>query len=144
MGHLQDLVGRFYGAFNRNDMDAAEACFTPDVTVVAPGAGEMRGVAAWRAYAETFKQAAPDAELRLRSAVEGGDRIAVEGTFAGTFTGPLQTPQGEAPPTGKAFAVDYVDVFTVRSDRIAANRVYYDQLELLTQLGLMPEEAVAG
>jgi len=101
MGDLQDLVGRFYDAFTRGDLDAAEACFDPYVTVVSPGVGEMRGVAAWRAHAETFKRAAPDAELRLRSAVEASDRIAVEGTFAGTFTGPLQTPRARRRPPAR-------------------------------------------
>jgi steroid delta-isomerase-like uncharacterized protein len=144
MGDLQNLVGRFYGAFNRGDMDAAEACFDPDVVARDPGAGEKRGAKAWRAYGETFKQAAPDARLTLRSAIEGADRIAVEGTFSGTFTAPLQTPQGEAQPTGKAFALDYVDVFTVQGERITEQATYYDQVAFLTQLGLMPEGAMAG
>jgi steroid delta-isomerase-like uncharacterized protein len=143
MGHLQDLVGQFYGAFNRGDMDAAEACFAPDVITVDPASGERRGAEAWRAYGETFKHAMPDAKLNLRSAVEAGDRIAVEGTFTGTFTGPLRTPEGEAPPNGKAFSLDYMEVFTIRGDRIASQHVYYDQVAFLGQLGLMPEGALA-
>jgi len=95
-------------------------------------------------YGETFKAAAPDATLELRTATEGGDRIAVEGTFRGTFTGPLPTPQGEAPPTGNRFALDFVDVFEVRSGQFSAQRVYYDQMALMSQLGLMPEGAAAG
>ena len=74
----------------------------------------------------------------------GRDRIAVEGTFRGTFTGPLPTPQGEAPPTGNRFALDFVDVFEVRSGQFSAQRVYYDQMALMSQLGLMPEGAAAG
>jgi steroid delta-isomerase-like uncharacterized protein len=144
MGDLQELVGRFYDAFNRNDMDAAEACFDPDAVARDPGAGEKRGAKEWRAYGETFKQAAPDARLTLRSAIEGADRIAVEGTFSGTFTAPLQTPQGEAQPNGKAFSIDYVDVFRISGDRITEQTTYYDQVAFLTQMGLMPEEAVAG
>src|SRR5204863_8780057 len=102
------------------------------------------GAHAWRAYGETFKAAAPDATLELRTATEGGDRIAVEGTFRGTFTGPLPTPQGEAPPTGNRFVLDFVDVFEVRSGQFSAQRVYYDQMALMSQLGLMPEGAAAG
>jgi ketosteroid isomerase-like protein len=125
-------------------MDAAEACFRSDVIHHDPAQGEMRGAASWRAYGETFKAAAPDARLELKIATEAGDRIAVEGTFSGTFTGPLQTPQGEAPPTGNAFAIDYVDVFEAKGGQFSAQRVYYDQIAMLTQLGLMPEGAAAG
>jgi steroid delta-isomerase-like uncharacterized protein len=143
MGELQDLVERFYGAFNAGDMDAAQACFADDVVATDP-TGDKHGSAAWRAFAETFKTAAPDGRLNTVTVVEGGDTIAVEGTFTGTFTAPLQTPQGQAPPTGNAFTVPYVDLFVVREGKFARQRVYYDQVAMMTQLGLMPEGAPAG
>ena len=144
MGESQDVVKRFYGAFNRGDMDAAEACFTPDVVSVDPSMGEVHGAPAWRAFGERFKRAMPDAALNQRSAVEAGDRIVVEGTFTGTFTGPFESPQGEVPPNGNAFALDYVDVFTVRDGRLGAHRTYYDQMAMLGQLGLLPEGAASA
>jgi steroid delta-isomerase-like uncharacterized protein len=143
MGELQDLVEGYYAAFSAGDFDAAQGYINDDVVSKDP-AGEKRGVAAWRAYGEAFKAAAPDARLVLGKAAEHGDTIFVEGTFTGTFTGPLQTPHGEMPPTGNAFALPYVDVFAVRGGKIVEQRVYYDQSDLLTQLGLMPEAAAAG
>jgi hypothetical protein len=143
MGELQELVERFYGAFNNNDLDAAMTCFTDALVAVDQGGGEKHGAVAWRKFGAMFKAAAPDARLNLRTAVEAGDTIFVEGTFTGTFTGPMQTPQGEAPPTGNAFALGYVDMFVARGDRFAQQRVYYDQMEFLAQLGLLPEGAAA-
>ena len=86
----------------------------------------------------------PDARLNLQSVVESGDTIAVEGTFTGTFTAPLRSPQGEVPPTGRAINVPYADFFTVRDGRVVSHRVYYDQVQLGTQLGLMPAPGQGG
>ncbi len=137
-GELRAVVERFYEAFNRGDFDAVTEVFAPDVETTDPGLGTVRGVEPWRAYGEAFKRALPDARLNLRSAVEAGERLAVEGAFTGTFTGPLMSSQGEVPPTGRTIDVPYADFFTVRGGRIVAHRVYYDQVELGTQLGLMP------
>jgi steroid delta-isomerase-like uncharacterized protein len=137
-GEMQAVVERFYEAFNRGDFDAVEEVFASDVETTDPGLGTVRGIAAWRAYGEAFKRGLPDARLNLRSALEAGDRVSVEGNFTGTFTGPLMTPQGEVPPTGRSIDVPYADFFRVRDGRIVAHQVYYDQVELGTQLGLMP------
>ena len=135
MAELRSIVERFYEAFNRGDFDAVAAVFAPDVETTNPGLGTVQGVEAWRAYGEAFKRALPDARLNLRAAVEAGERVAVEGAFTGTFTAPLMSPQGEVPPTGRTIDVPYADFFTMREGRIVAHRVYYDQVELGTQLG---------
>ena len=130
MSELRDLVERFYATFDGNDMGAAQACFTPE--------GAEAGVAAWREFTGRLKAAAPDARLRVVTAIEDGERIAVEGVLTGTFTAPMQTPKGQAPPSGNAFALPFADVFTVAGGLIAGHRVYYDQVDFLTQLGLLP------
>jgi steroid delta-isomerase-like uncharacterized protein len=143
MGELQDLVEGFYAAFSAGDLDTAMSYAADDVVSKDPS-GEKHGAAAWRAYGEMFRAAAPDAKLTLRNAIEQGDTIFVEGAFTGTFTGPMQTPQGEAPPTGNAFEVPFVDVFVFRDGKFAEQRVYYDQMGMLAQMGLLPEGAPAA
>ena len=143
-GDGRAVVERFYEAFNRGDFDAVVEAFAPDVETTDPALGTIHRVEPWRAYGEAFKRALPDARLNLRLAVEAGDTIAVEGAFTGTFTAPMLTPQGEVPPTGRAIDVPYADFFTVRGGRIVAHHVYYDQVQLGTQLGLMPAPGQAG
>jgi ketosteroid isomerase-like protein len=99
----RDLVERFYASFDAADVDAARECFAPDVADAA--------LATWREFTERVKGAAPDARLQVVSAIEEGDRIAVEGTLTGTFTAPMRTPKGEAPPSGNAFSLAFADVF---------------------------------
>jgi ketosteroid isomerase-like protein len=61
-----------------------------------------------------------------------------EGIFSGTHTGPLATPAGDVPPTGKPLRLAFADVFVIRDGLIVEHHIYYDQVAFLTQLGLMP------
>jgi hypothetical protein len=54
--------------------------------------------------------------------------------------GPLATPTGETlPPTGRRVSVRGVDVQTHLGGGVARHHIYFDQVEFLAQLGLMPE-----
>lgn len=62
-----------------------------------------------------------------------------EGSFAGTHTGPLRTEGGgEIPPTGKPINVRQVQVVELRDGRARSIHTYFDRLELMGQLGLLP------
>ena len=51
----------------------------------------------------------------------------------------MAEPDGaEIPATGKTFDFPFVGIFQVRDGKISSIRIYYDQVEVLTQLGLMP------
>ena len=54
----------------------------------------------------------------------------------GTMTGAIDPP-GFA-PTGKAMTVDGVDLWTMRDERIAVYRAFYDLTDLSRQLGILP------
>jgi ketosteroid isomerase-like protein len=62
----------------------------------------------------------------------------------GTNTGPVALPTGEVlPPTGKTIRVRSCDVVTVENGLATKHNFYYDQTELLSQLGLVPANAPA-
>jgi steroid delta-isomerase-like uncharacterized protein len=143
MGEARALVERFYQAFKDSDFDTALECFSEDIENIDP-TGTIRGRAAFRAYLETFKRASPDAELRVTTWVESGDIAVVEGTYAGTFTGPLASPAGDIPPTGKSYELPYAELNEVRDGLIASHRVYYDQMTFLSALGVMPAQGGAA
>lgn len=138
MGQARDAVQRFYDAFGRGDLDAAQDAFTPDSVHNEPLGGKM-DLAAWRQYGEAFKAGLPDAHMEIQSVIEDGDRVAVEARFVGTHTQPLMTPQGEVPPSGRSIDLPFCEFIETRDGKIAEHRVYYDQVAFMTQLGLMPE-----
>lgn len=141
MGQTLEIVTRFYERFNEGDFDGASVLFKPDLLSYEPSMGQMRGVEAWRAYGEAFKAAMPDARLELDSAVEEGERLAVAGRFTGTHTGTLSGPRGEIPASGNRIELHFADFFRLDGPLVAEHRIYYDQLELLGQLGLAPAAA---
>ena len=62
------------------------------------------------------------------------------GFIVGTHTEPLTMPNGETvPPTGKKVRFRECDVVTVDGGLITSHRFYYDQMDVLGQLGLLPE-----
>lgn len=85
--------------------------------------------------------AVPEARFESLSSFEVGDTAIDEGIYSGTNTGPLAFPDGTSiPATHRNISIHGVDFATVRDGRITSYRLYFDQLEFLNQLGLLPEE----
>jgi ketosteroid isomerase-like protein len=137
VGSPGELVARFYEDFAAGNLDGALSACSKDLEIIDPGMGRVQGRERFREYLETFKRAMPDARAIIEHTVESGDTVAVEGRFTGTHTGPLATDDGDVEPTGAAVDLRFADVSTVQDGQIVAYHTYYDQLGLLTQLGLM-------
>src|SRR3954452_16925009 len=136
MSELSNLVDKIYSEINTQDFSDAGEVFSEDVESEYPGAPAIRGVEDFIAYTRVFFTAFPDARIRADSRVESGDTIVVEGHFTGTHTGPLASPAGELPPTGRQMDLRFADFFQAKDGRIVSHRTYFDQMELLTQLGM--------
>jgi ketosteroid isomerase-like protein len=143
MAGTRELVEGFYGAFNRDDLDGAREYFSDDMENTDPS-GTIKGWDAFRQFTSVFKTASPDAKLTAKAWIDGGDVLAVEGSFAGTFTNPFATPQGELKPTGKSFELPYVEINEAHGGKITSHRVYYDQMAFMIALGAMPEGGPAA
>jgi steroid delta-isomerase-like uncharacterized protein len=136
MGRPRDCAERFYERFATGDLDGAVGLFSPDCTHVTP-AGQQ-DANAWKAFAEAFRSALPDAHMELVSVVEDGDAVAVEARFKGTHRGALATPQGEIPASGNAIDVPFADFFRLGDDKFVEHRVYWDQAAMMAQLSPAP------
>jgi ketosteroid isomerase-like protein len=68
----------------------------------------------------------------------GGDDAAIEGYFRGTHSGPLPSPQGPIPATGRQFELRFCGLGRVRDDRISEVHVYFDSMSIMTQVGWSP------
>lgn len=92
------------------------------------GADIIEAMQGWRA-------AMPDVEGTITSALEVGDQVALEVTWHGTHTGPLATPDGEIPPSGKSQTTPGVWIFDFEGDSVKESRHYFDMLTFLQQVG---------
>jgi ketosteroid isomerase-like protein len=69
--------------------------------------------------------------------------VYADGVFRGVNEGPMETPEGVLPATGRPLAMRFAIHLEVENELIARVRLYFDQLEFLGQLGLLPEPAAA-
>jgi len=143
MSEARDLAEAHVRAFNERDWNRAPDLYAPDLIAVDPS-GTTTGIAEFLRHAQGFAAAFPDSRMEVGAIIESGDNAAVEGVYTGTHTGPLATPQGEVPPTGRALRLPICLVFEVAAGRIASNHAYYDQMTFAAQLGLLPDPAPAN
>ena len=136
-----DLVNRYYQAVNAADWAAYQDLFTDDASLEAPGGATGSGPAAMVAFDQIWKTAAPDFTVTPLSQVAAGTGVSSENLARGIQTGPLATPAGVIPATGLEIAGKYVGVFEIRGGRIAAQRIYFDRLAIVEQLGMLPVTA---
>lgn len=136
MATALQVVERHIAAFNAKDQEAEP--WTADAEIVTPG-GRFEGREQVLGFLKVFWDAFPDARLEITRSIEDGELAAAEGMLIGTQTGALQTPDGEIPPTGRGVQIRWMSMYEVGGDEIAFEHLYFDQVELLTQLGVMSD-----
>jgi predicted ester cyclase len=140
----KQLLERAVEAWNTKDEAAFVALGSPEVTIAASGGIELRGLEGLREYYSVWRVACPDNIIRYHNVVSEGDRVIGEATFTGTHTGVLHHPAGEIPPTGRRVSADFVGSFRTSNEKFTSLRIYFDVLDLMTQLGLAPAPAAAS
>ncbi len=142
MGQARELMDRATEAIMRQDFEALRDIYAPDVVVIAPDVGTLHGVEQLIDYMKQFSTAMPDMRFELHRGIEADDSVVDQGEVLGTNTGPLAMPDGSSlPATGKQVRMRSLDVATVENGRISKHEFYFDQLELMSQLGLMEAPA---
>ena len=132
------VVERGLKAFNAHDMEAMARDSAPDIVSTAPGDIKLKGPQALKEYNQNFIRAFPDARVEAVNIFTAGNTVIVEGIFTGTHDGTLQTPNGAVPATGRKVRGEFIEVFEVDRGLVKRDNLMYDQVQLLTQLGLAP------
>jgi ketosteroid isomerase-like protein len=137
-----ELVKTILGLNGCGDLAARRRLIHPDCEVVMSGAGRLTRDELV-AYSQVFTTAFPKSEHAIDRALETGDWVVIECRWVAAQTGPFTTPQGEIPATGRTAHTRLCVVCRVHAGRAVSIHGYWDQLEMLQQLGLVPEpEAV--
>jgi ketosteroid isomerase-like protein len=69
--------------------------------------------------------------------------VAIQITWEGTQSGPLQVPGGEIAPTGRKVTVQACQVMRVEDGKAVEACHYFDMLGMLEQLGTVSAESLA-
>jgi steroid delta-isomerase-like uncharacterized protein len=127
-------------AFNKGDWERVRAGLRSDARY--DELGTQRKVEGPEKIVELYKgwkTAFPDVAGTVTSAVGGGKTAALEVTWKGTHTGPLEMAEGTIPASGKRQETPSAFVFTFEGAKIKESRLYFDSLTLLKQIGAQPE-----
>ena len=117
---------------NRHDFDATIDTFEhPRYELIATG-DVHDGEAEVRAYFDETRTAFPDQTNEPLAFHHAEDAVIVEFLLRGTHEGPLRG----LPPTGRSFECRMTAFFIFGDERIVCERVYFDQLTILRQLGI--------
>ncbi len=141
MSSIRDLAEQGAQLYNAGDVEGMVDLYTEDATLVTP-VGTFGGRAAIHEALSRDKAAFPDHAVTLDVIVEQGDTLAEEWTMTATHTGPLVMPDGtELPPTGKRIEIKGMNLVQLRDGKVAVFHMYYDNMAMAGQLGLLPEAA---
>ncbi|MFE0405885.1 ester cyclase [Streptomyces nigra] len=142
MGQAREAMDRLTAAITTADSAAIAEVYAKDAVAVTPDGGELHGRDDITAYWRQMSQAVPDGTYESVHAYEVDDTAIDEGVFHGHNTGPIQLATGETlPATQKEIRIRGVDFAKVDDEgRIVDYRLYFDEMEFLGQLGLLPDE----
>jgi steroid delta-isomerase-like uncharacterized protein len=140
MSEAKQVLEQAIERWNATDRDGWAALYTDDVVFEAPGGARISGLADLKEkYFDALLSAAPDRGSRDVVLIAEGDHVVEAARYTATHTGTWRNPNGaEIPATGRNLDFPFVGIFQVRDGKISSIRLFYDQIEVLTQLGLMP------
>lgn len=133
---MMELLNRQLEAYAASDWNAYRANLAPDATYEEVAtAKRVAGVDAYVDAVKHWKIAFPDLKATIKRNFEIGDTIISEVEWTGTHRGPLDTPFGTLPATGKLGRVSALLISRIENDKVVETRHYFDQLTVLVQLG---------
>jgi len=87
-------------------------------------------IALQRGFMTTF----PDQHVRLDQIIAESDYVAIRATYTGTQSGPM----GDFPASGNKVDGPFIAFFRIESGKIVELWVEWDNVDMLTQLGIFP------
>ena len=131
-----ELGKNFVTSFNNGDWESLESALCPEVKYIEiPTKTEINGVDKFLELCKSWKSIMSDCSGEVTNAHASGDTVILEITWTGTQSGPMQTPLGEHPSSGKYQKTDGAQILEISDEKITNIRNYYDLLSMLMQFG---------
>ena len=143
MADAREVGAKFVEAFNAHDEERIRQLNAENAIIEAPGDMRAEGREPTTQYAMAWLRAFPDARITVHNELVDGDWVVQQFTFEGTHEDTLSSPNGDIPATHNRLQGRAVQLFKVEGDTVTETHLYFDQVQVMTQLGLMPEPATA-
>ena len=134
----KDLIRRYIETWNRGDIEALADFWSRDM--VHHTRTKKQGYEEVKKIVADFAKAFPDLQFRLDDIVCEGDRVATRMSANATHLGSYMG----LPPTGKKISCSVMGVARVVGDKIAEHWGVTDELMIMAQIGMLPQEYLAA
>jgi predicted ester cyclase len=127
-----------FDVFSNQKWDRLKESHADDIVVSWPDGHDTHGI---QRHIEDLKKLfihAPDTAIKVHPIrIANGDWTAVTGVMTGTFTKPLQMPDGTAiQPTGKKFSLPMATIGHWKNGKMDHEWLYWDNATYMSQMGV--------
>ncbi|MCU0276281.1 MAG: ester cyclase [Acidobacteria bacterium] len=133
---VQVLLDKVLEMWNKPDLALIPELYTADTVATTSSTPEpyvgLEGIKRW---VENTRVMLPDLKMTFDEVVVQGDKVATIWTMTGTNTGPMQTPGGVLPATGRKVRISGMAIDYLKDGKFAKEIVNFNTLEMLMQMG---------
>lgn len=134
------VVRGAHAALASGDFEGFKSAIGPDYVrhcqAMPPGLQELHGTDEFFAFLEEWITAVPEYTDTISPMIADHDKVAYVSTMTGVQVGPL----GDLPATGKEFTLVNIIIQRLENGKIVETWVSWDNVALLSQLGLFPPQ----
>jgi steroid delta-isomerase-like uncharacterized protein len=134
------LARRAWEIVSPDNLDLIEKVYSADLVWHEPDQ-EVRGIEEGKRYVSEALTAFPDSRVTVEDVIAEGDKVVTRYTIHGTHRGETEE---FGPPTGKQVKLEGITIHRIEDGKIVEEWERYDNLSILQQLGLVPEQQRAG
>jgi len=134
----KEIVRRFWGVWEKGNIGLVDELVAPDYVNHSPGMpGQPEGPEGIKAVVSMFRAGMPDLRVLIEDVVAEGDKVVMRYRIEGTHEGELFG----VPPTGRQVSIESITVERVSGGKIREHWRITDTLDMMQQLGAIPEHA---
>jgi steroid delta-isomerase-like uncharacterized protein len=130
------LARRSWEIVSPDNLDLIEEVYAPDLVWHEPDQ-DIRGYDQAKQFVSTFFAAMPDINITVEDLIAEGEKVVSRYTIRGTHQGETEE---FGPPTGRQMQLEGITIHRFEDGKIVEEWERYDNLSVLQQLGLAPEQ----
>jgi steroid delta-isomerase-like uncharacterized protein len=132
----KDLARYSWELVSQRNPDLLEEVYAADIVWHEPDQ-DVQGLEEAKQFYSMYLSAFPDLHATVEEVIAEGDKAVTRWTIRGTHQGEIEE---FGPPTGKQVELEGITIHRIEDGKIVEEWERYDNLGLLQQLGLVPEQ----
>jgi steroid delta-isomerase-like uncharacterized protein len=130
------LARRSWELANQGNLDALEEVYAAEAVIHEPDR-DLQSLQEAKQYVGIYFNAFPDLRLTVEDEMAEGDKVVTRWTGRGTHQGEIEE---FGPATGRQIEIEGITIHRIEEGKIVEEWERYDNLSILQQLGLAPEQ----